>query len=99
MSGPAVLKCNRLFVRVGCPRKIGHACRIIAQGFLRKRKPATTKRTVKVAKGKGRRVVLRVKAKARAKVAKRKRLLVRERVRAGGAKATVYKSRKLIRKP
>jgi hypothetical protein len=99
MSGPALLKGNRLFVKVGCPRKVGHACRITAQGFLRKRKPATTKRTVKLAKGKSRRIVLRVKTKARQKVAKRKRLLVREKVRAGGAKATVYKQRKLIRKP
>ena len=99
MSGPAVLKGNRLFVKVGCPRKVGHACRITAQGFLRKRKPATAKRTVKVPKGKGKRVVLRVKPKAREKLAKRKRLLVREKVRAGGAKATVYKHRKLIRKP
>jgi hypothetical protein len=99
ISGPAVLKGNRLFVRVGCPRKVGHACRITAQGFLRKGKPATAKRMVKVAKGKGKRIVLRVKPKARPKVAKRKRLLVREKVRAGGAKATVYKSRKLIRKP
>lgn len=98
-SGPAVLKGNRLFVKVGCPRKVGHACRITAQGFLRKGKPATAQRVVKVGKGKGKRVILRVKPKARQKVAKRKRLLVREKVRAGGAKATVYKSRKLIRRP
>jgi hypothetical protein len=96
---PAVLKGNRLFVKVGCPAKIGRACRIAAQGFLRKGKPATTKRTVKVAKGKSKRVALRVKPKAKPKVAKRKRLLVREKVRAGGAEATVYKTRKLIRKP
>ncbi len=98
-SSPVVLKGNRLFVKVGCPRKVGHACRITAQGFLRRGKPATAKRTVKVAKGKGKRVILRVKPKARPKVAKRKRLLVREKVRAGGAKATVYRSRKLIRRP
>ncbi|MET0307041.1 MAG: hypothetical protein ABW196_12560 [Solirubrobacterales bacterium] len=96
---PAVLKGNRLFVKVGCPRKVGRACRIAAQGFLRKGKPATAKRMVKVAKGKSKRIALRVKPKAQPKVAKRKRLLVREKVRAGGAKATVYKSRKLIRRP
>jgi hypothetical protein len=98
-SSPAVLKGNRLFVKVGCPRKVGHACRITAQGFLRKRRPATAKRMVKVAKGKSKRVALRVKPKLRPAVAKRKRLLVREKVRAGGAKATVYKTRKLIRRP
>lgn len=97
-AGPAVLKGRRLFVKVGCPARVGHACRITAQGLLGKRKPATSKRTVRVAQGKGKRVVLRVKPKARGKVAKRKRLLVRERVRAGGAKATLYKQRKLIRR-
>lgn len=98
-SGPAVLKGNRLFVKVGCPAKIGRPCRIAAQGFLRKGKPATGKRMVKVGKGRTKRVALRVKPKARPNVAKRKRLLIREKVRAGGAKATVYKSRKLIRRP
>jgi hypothetical protein len=98
-SSPAVLKGNRLFVKVGCPRKVGRACRITAQGMLRKGKPATAKRLVKVAKGKSKRIALRVKPKAQPRVAKRKRLLVRERVRAGGAKATIYKSRKLIRRP
>lgn len=98
-SSPAVLKGNRLFVKVGCPRQVGRACRITAQGFLRKRRPATAKRMVKVAKGKSKRVVLRVKPRVRPRVAKRKRLLVREKVRAGGAKATVYKTRKLIRRP
>lgn len=89
-AGPAVLKGNRLLVKVGCPARVGHACRIAAQGLLGERKPATAKRTVKVAQGTGKRVVLRVKPKARGKVAKRKRLLVREKVRAGGAKATLY---------
>ncbi len=98
-SVPAVLKGNRLFVKIGCPRKVGHACRIAAQGFLRRGKPATAKRMVKVPKGKSKRIALRVKPKVRGKVAKRKRLLIREKVRAGGAKATVYKTRKLIRRP
>jgi hypothetical protein len=97
-TGPAVLKGNRLYVRVGCPAKVGHACRITAQGLLSRRRPATTKRTVKVAKGKNKRIAFRVKPRARDRVAKRKRLLVREKVRAGGARATVYKQRKLIRK-
>jgi hypothetical protein len=98
-TSPAVLKGNRLFVKVGCPAKVGRACRIAAQGFFRKGKPATAKRMVKMAKGKSKRIALRVKPKAQRKVAKRKRLLVREKVRAGSAKATVYKTRKLIRRP
>jgi len=97
-SSPAVLKGNRLLVRVSCPARIGHACRIGAQGLLSKRKPATGRRVIKVGKGKGKLVALSVKPKARKKLAKRKRLLVREKVRAGKARATVYKQRKLIRR-
>ena len=81
-----------------CPAPIGTSCRITAQGLLRKRKPVTTKRTVKVGKGKKRQVVLKVKPKFQAKVAKRKRLLVSEKVRAGKTSATAYKVRKLIRR-
>ena len=98
MAGTAVLKGNRLFVKVRCPKSIGRACRITAQGLLRKGKPVTTKRTVKVGQGKSRQVVLKVKPKFRAKVAKRKRLLVSEKVRAGETTATAYKVRKLIRR-
>jgi hypothetical protein len=97
-AGPATLKGRRLFVKVGCPAKVGHACRITAQGLLSKRKPATTKRTVKVPKGKSKRIALRVKPKARGKVTKRKRLLFREKVHAGKARATIYRQRKLIRR-
>jgi hypothetical protein len=99
-SSPAVLKGQgeQLLVKVSCPRKVHHACHIAAQGLLSKRKPATGKRVVKVASGKSKRVLLRVKPKARQKLAKRKRLLVREKVRAGSARATVYRQRKLIRR-
>lgn len=96
-TGPAVLKGHRLLIKVACPAKVGHACRITAQGLLGKRRPATTRRTVKVSKGRGKRVALRIKPAARAAVKKRKRLLVREKVRAGKAKATLYRQRTLIR--
>ncbi len=89
---------KRLLVKVTCPRRIGGACRVKAQGLLSKHKPATKVRTVKVPKGKSRRVVLQVKPKLRAKVAKRKRLLVREKVKAGKTSATFFKVRKLIRR-
>jgi hypothetical protein len=51
-----------------------------------------------VRRGKAKLVVLKVKPKARGKVTKRKRLLVRQKVRAGKVTATVVKSRKLIRR-
>jgi hypothetical protein len=98
MAGTAVLKGKRLFVKVSCPKAIGGPCRITAQGWLRKRRPATARRTVKVGSGKGRQIVLRVRPKLRSKLAKRKRLLVSEKVRAGGTTATAYKVRRLIRR-
>ncbi len=96
--GTAVLKGKRLFVRVECPREAGHACRTTAQGLLRKGRPATTKRTVRLRGGKSRLIALRVKPKAREQVATRKRLLVRQKVRAGKVTATVVKSRRLVRR-
>ncbi|HEV7770141.1 MAG TPA: hypothetical protein VGO66_05710 [Solirubrobacterales bacterium] len=98
LVGPAVLRGNKVTVKARCPAKIGRACRISVQGMLNKRKAATTKRNAKVAKGKARKFVLKVKPKARKKVAKAKRLLFKETVKAGKAKATVYKRLKLVRK-
>ncbi len=89
---------KRLLVRVGCPRKVGHVCRTTAQGLLNKHRPATLKQTVRLRPGKAKLVVLRVKPSARKKVSARKRLLVRQKVHAGKTTATVYKSRKLIRR-
>jgi hypothetical protein len=97
LTAPATLKGQRLFVKAKCPAKIGHACRVTLQGLLKKRKAATATRVVKVPKGKTRRIVLAVKPKARGKVSTRKKLLFKETVRAGGAKATLYKHLKLIR--
>jgi hypothetical protein len=96
--GTATLRGNRLFVLVKCPRKLGRNCRTTAQGLLRKRRPATAKRTVRLRSGKSRLVPLRVKPKARKQVAKRKRLLVKQKVRAGKLSATVFKTRRLVRR-
>lgn len=98
LIGPAVLKGNKVSVKVRCPKQVGRTCKVALTGMLTKRKSATTTRKVTVRKGKVKRVVLKVKPKAKAKVAKSKRLLFKERVRAGRAKATVYKRLKLIRR-
>jgi hypothetical protein len=98
LVGRAALKGRRLFVKARCPAKVGRACRISLQGLLKRGKPATSRRTFKVAKGKAKRVALRVKPKAGKKLAKRKRLLFKEAVKAGSAKATVYRRLKLIRR-
>ena len=97
-GGTAVLKGKRLFVKTPCSAKIGRSCRVSIQGLLTKHKPATTKRTSKIAKGKAKQLVLKVKPKAQAKLAKSNRLLFKETVKAGKAKATVYKRFKLIKR-
>jgi hypothetical protein len=98
LAGLAQLKGKRLFVKARCPKRIGRACRISVRGLLAKRKPATAQRRVKVAAGKTKRVVLRVKSRAKGRLASRKRLLFRIQVRAGAAEATALKRLKLIRR-
>lgn len=98
LVGPAALQGNRVTVKARCPARVGRACRISLQGMLSKKRVATIRRSAKVAKGKARRFVLKVKPKARRKVTKAKRLLFKETVRAGKARATVYKRLKLVRK-
>lgn len=99
LIGPGVLKGNnKLSVRVRCPKQVGRTCRIALQGQLKRRKPATTVRKVKVRKGKAKRVALRVKPRAKGAVATRSRLLFKQTVRAGKVKVTVYKRLKLVRR-
>jgi hypothetical protein len=97
-GGTAVLAGDHLFVKRPCPAKVGRSCRISLQGLLTKRKTATGKRSAKVAKGRSKLIALKVKPQARQKLAKSSRLLFRETVRAGDAKATIYKRLKLIRR-
>lgn len=96
LAAPATLEGGRLFVKARCPKAVGRSCRVTLQGLLKRGRAATTRRTVKVAKGKSKRIVLKVKPKAKGKVAPRKRLLFKQTVKAGPAKATAYKRLKLI---
>jgi hypothetical protein len=96
--GTAVVKGKRVFVKAKCPARIGRSCRISLQGLVSKRKNATARRTSKVAKGKSKTLVLKVKPRAAMKLATSSRLLFRVTVHAGSAKATVYKRLKLIRR-
>jgi hypothetical protein len=96
LVGPAILKGNKLLVKVRCAKQVGRPCRVALQGLLKKHKPATAVRRAKVRNGKTKRLVLKVKPKALAKVKARKKLLFKETVRAGKAHATVYKRLKLV---
>ncbi len=98
LIGPAVLKGNKITAKAKCPAKVGVACRITLRGMLSRKKPATSSRKGKVVKGKAKKFVLRVKPKGLEKVSRGKRLLFKETIRAGTAKATVYKRLKLIKR-
>jgi hypothetical protein len=95
LSGSAVMKGNKIIVKGKCPAKIGVACKTTVQGMVKKGQPATARSTSKIAKGKGKQIILRVKPKAKAKLAKKHSLLFKVTVKAGGVSASVYKTLKL----
>jgi hypothetical protein len=94
LSG-ATMKGNRVTVKGSCPAAIGVACKTTLQGMAKKGKPATSKNTAKIAKGKGKQISLRVKPKVKSVVAKRRTLLFKVTVKAGSVSATVLKTLKL----
>lgn len=98
LVGAARLKGHRLSVRAKCPAKVGATCTLKLQGMLSRKKPATAARRARVKKGKVKKFALVVKPAARKAVKTRKKLLFKETVRVGRAKATVYKSLKLVHK-
>jgi hypothetical protein len=98
LVGAARLKGNRLSVRAKCPAKVGATCTLRLQGMLSRKKPATAARRARVRKGKVKRFALVVKPAARKVVRRRSKLLFKETVRVGRAKATVYKPLRLVRK-
>lgn len=98
LLGPAVLAGNKLSVKVRCPAKVGRTCRVALVGLLKKGKPATNVRKAAIRKGKTKKLVLKVKPKALPKVKARKKLLFKQTVRAGKARAVVFKRLKLIKR-
>lgn len=98
LVGSAMLKGNRISVKAKCPAKVGATCTISLQGMLTRKKPATAGRRAKVKVGKTKNFALTVKPAARKAVKSKKKLMFKETVKAGTAKATVYKSIKLVRK-
>lgn len=98
LVGRARLKGNRLSVKAKCPAKVGAICTLSLQGMLNRHKVATARRRARVRKGKVKNFALVVRPAARRVVRKRKKLLFKETVRAGKAKATVYRSLRLVRK-
>ncbi len=66
--------------------------------MLKKHKPATSTRTAKVAQGQDEEVRPQGQAEGAEEGKAKKKLLFKETVRAGKAKATVYKRLKLIKR-
>jgi hypothetical protein len=98
LIGPATLSGSKLSVKAKCPAKVGVPCKVTLRGMLSRKKPATGTRSAKVAKGKIKKFVLKVKPAAKSKLMTKKKLLFKETVKAGAAKATVYKTLKLVRR-
>ena len=98
LTGPAVLSGSRISVKANCPAKVGTTCKVTVQGLIKKGKPATNSRSSKIKQGKTKKLALKVKPPLKAQVKAKKRLLFKMTVKAGSAKATVYKSLKLIKK-
>lgn len=98
LIGPAILKGNRISVKAKCPTKVNATCTISLQGMLTRKKAATAGRKAKVKVGKTKNFALTVKPAARKVVKTKSKLLFKETVKAGKAKATVYKTLKLVRK-
>jgi hypothetical protein len=98
LVGPATVSGNKLSVKAGCPKKIGATCTISLQGMLNRHKAVTAGRKAKVKSGKARVFRLVVKPAARATVKTKSKLLFKETIQVGNAKATTYKTLKLVRK-
>jgi hypothetical protein len=81
-----------------CPAKVGKTCKVTLLGLIKKGKAATTSCSAKIRQGRSKKLTLTVKPAALSRVMARKRLLFKLTVKAGTAKATVYKSLKLIKK-
>jgi len=98
LTGPAVLKGNKLSVKAKCPTRVKATCTLTLQGMLNRHKPATAKRRARVKKGRTKKFALKVKPAARGKVKAKKKILFKETARVGKTHATVYKTLKLVRK-
>jgi hypothetical protein len=98
LVGAATLKGNRLSIKAKCPTKVGATCTITLQGLLSRKKAATAARRARVKLGKVKNFTMVVKPAARKVVKTKSKILIKEQVRVGKAKATIYKTVKLVRK-
>ena len=87
VKGAAVLQGNKLLVNARCNRNVRTGCDVKLVGLLKKKGPKATKGArAQVDAGRKRRVALKVKAKHASKLQNRKKIWVKQTVRANGKK-------------
>jgi hypothetical protein len=98
LAATAILRHGRVTVTGMCPKSIKRACTVRVRGMLTGKKVATSSGRARIAGGGRHRFSVALTPKARGPVRKSGRLLVKEWVRAGDARATLYKRVRLVQK-
>lgn len=81
-----------------CPKSVKGACTVRIRGMLTRKKVATSSGRARIAEGGRHRFSVALNPKARGAVKKSGRLLVKEWVRVGNARVTLYKPVKLVQR-
>jgi hypothetical protein len=96
LPGTATLQRGRLVVTGTCPKSIPGACTVRIRGMLNRHRAATTSGRAKIANGGRHRFTVAFRPSARRQLRQVKQILVKEWVRAGSARAVVYKRLKVV---
>lgn len=98
LAATASLHKGRVVVTGMCPKSIKGACTVRIRGMLTRKRVATSSGRARIAAGGRHRFSVALNPKARGAVQKSGRLLVKEWVRVGNARVTVYKAVKLVQR-
>jgi hypothetical protein len=98
LAATASLHKGHVVVTGMCPKSTKGACTVRIRGMLTRKKVATSSGRARIAEGGRHRFSVALNPKARGAVQKSGRLLVKEWVRVGKARVTVYKPVKLVQR-
>ncbi|HEY2056591.1 MAG TPA: hypothetical protein VGH14_21870 [Solirubrobacterales bacterium] len=96
LAGTASLHKGKVVVTGTCPKGIRGGCTVRIKGLLNRHEAATLSGRAKIAEGGRHRFVVALAPGARGAVQRQQQLLVKERVRVGNARVTLYKRLKLV---
>jgi len=96
VAATASLRRGKLVVTGRCPRRVRGACTVRVQGMLDRRTAATASGRAKIGAGRRHRFVVAVNPRARPALARLGKLLVKEWVRVGKARVTLYRQLRLV---